>query len=404
MLYLIGLIAFARLITQSQCAQTFYNVGTDLNWQSGNSLILNQGSYADVLRSFKLEKGKLLQFPQAFQFFGQQFQYLIVNSFGTLTFSNVNLADTRGNLMPVEIPISTDSGVDTQQRIPFNNNNVVEEDLEVINRDVLGTDPATEEDVYFIYLGQEATASELADLIRELQELNVTAGFRVTITRIYPELNTLTVRGVSKEALDFIKLNSIVSAVIRNFRTLRTQFIEEASPQDYLNATDRLLFKQTSYTDNRFKTEQVSASWGQDRIDQPFLPLNGQYNIPPATNAGQNVDVYMFDTGLDTVHPEFTTGPFNSVRTVRNVFSSYGPLISDNDVDGHGTHTAGTVGGATVGIAPAANIYGVKVLDNNGVGTLQDILDGFQFVIQQRQVDPNRKIVVSMSLGYGCSR
>jgi subtilisin family serine protease len=64
-------------------------------------------------------------------------------------------------------------------------------------------------------------------------------------------------------------------------------------------------------------------------------------------------------------------------RTVQNVWSAYGDGDSvNNDVNGHGSHCAGTVGGATFGVAACANINGVKVLSNGGSGYTSDIING----------------------------
>jgi len=49
---------------------------------------------------------------------------------------------------------------------------------------------------------------------------------------------------------------------------------------------------------------------------------------------------------------------------------------------GHGTHTAGTAGASTFGVAYGANILGLKALDKNGVGSTADMVDGIQFAIQ----------------------
>ena len=39
------------------------------------------------------------------------------------------------------------------------------------------------------------------------------------------------------------------------------------------------------------------------------------------------------------------------------------------DVQGHGTHCAGTAGGDTFGVAPKAKVYGIKVLSDRGSGS-----------------------------------
>lgn len=140
-------------------------------------------------------------------------------------------------------------------------------------------------------------------------------------------------------------------------------------------------------------------TWGLDRIDQEALPLDHEYE-PAFTGSG--VDVYIVDTGLDTLHHEFTQNP---AREVKNVYSSYSnnklnPGVN-TDGEGHGTHCAGTIGGATVGVSPNANMYGLKVLSDAGEGDTGDIAAALDYVAQLK-AQHGRPAVVSMSLGGGC--
>ncbi|MBM3334994.1 S8 family peptidase, partial [Candidatus Sumerlaeota bacterium] len=71
---------------------------------------------------------------------------------------------------------------------------------------------------------------------------------------------------------------------------------------------------------------------------------------------------------------------------------------SANDDNGHGTHVAGTVAAVNntigvVGVAPAANLYAVKVLSRTGTGYLSDLIEGLDWCIS------NKMQVVNMSLG-----
>ena len=142
--------------------------------------------------------------------------------------------------------------------------------------------------------------------------------------------------------------------------------------------------------------------WGLDRIDQKNLPLDGNYS---SYYTGKNVDVYIIDTGLDTNHIAFKQIEGGHVRTVKNLYSYYSSKQmdpgSDTDGQGHGTHVAGTIGGNLIGVAPDANIYSLKVLNDDGQGSSSAILAAFDVVINNAK-DSGRRSVVSMSLGGPC--
>ena len=74
------------------------------------------------------------------------------------------------------------------------------------------------------------------------------------------------------------------------------------------------------------------------------------------------------------------------------------------DAYGHGSHVAAVAAGRgayqsvdTTGIAPAASLYDVKVLDDNGYGQLSDVLAGIDWVIYNARFKNIR--VLGLSLG-----
>jgi cerevisin len=144
---------------------------------------------------------------------------------------------------------------------------------------------------------------------------------------------------------------------------------------------------------------QKKATWGIDRIDQRKLPLDHAFHYP--SNAGEGVDIYIIDTGINVDHDEFK----NKDGTSR---ARWGKTIPANDVNadghGHGTHVAGTTAGKTYGIAKKANVIAVKVLRSNGSGTLSDVVKGMEYALQQHKKKKNAKSVANMSLGGGKSR
>jgi aqualysin 1 len=135
-------------------------------------------------------------------------------------------------------------------------------------------------------------------------------------------------------------------------------------------------------------TTQSGATWGLDRIDQRDLPLNGTYTYTPT---GAGVRAYIVDTGILTSHTQF--GGRASVG-----YDAVGG--SGQDCNGHGTHVAGTVGGATYGVAKGVTLIAVRVLDCSGNGTNSGVIAGMDWVTSNRVLPA----VANMSLGGGFSQ
>jgi subtilisin family serine protease len=137
---------------------------------------------------------------------------------------------------------------------------------------------------------------------------------------------------------------------------------------------------------------QISAPWNLDRIDQHALPLNSVYTYWAA--AAANVTAYVIDTGIRTTHADFG----QRARSGQDVVD--GTLPAD-DCNGHGTHVAGTLGGATHGVAKAVNLVAVRVLDCNGTGTIAGVVSGVDYVTGDHAT--GQPAVANMSLSAGAS-
>ncbi len=128
---------------------------------------------------------------------------------------------------------------------------------------------------------------------------------------------------------------------------------------------------------------------GVDRMDVERNPGAGIEAGPVAVD----VDIAIIDTGIDPDHPDL-----NVVGGVKLVGGVPDPDFSDGF--GHGTHVAGIAaarndGRGIVGVAPGARLWAVKVMRDNGTGSLSDIIAGLDWVAARA----DEIEVINMSLG-----
>lgn len=131
------------------------------------------------------------------------------------------------------------------------------------------------------------------------------------------------------------------------------------------------------------------ASWGLDRVGS-----GGR-----GGNLGTGTHIYILDTGVRTTHQDFSGRGSPAVD-----YSSGSPVECNGDLEcaadrqGHGTHCAGTAAGTIYGVAPQANVYGAKVLGDNGAGSFAAIVGAIDWTA----ATSTRPAVASMSLGGTC--
>jgi subtilisin len=104
---------------------------------------------------------------------------------------------------------------------------------------------------------------------------------------------------------------------------------------------------------------------------------------------GSGVKVGIVDTGIDYTHEDLlVSGGESFVQGTTDYM----------DGNGHGTHVAGTVAGlnnsvGVLGVAPEANLYAIKVLDQYGNGSYSDVVAGIEWAVS------NNLDILNMSFG-----
>ena len=123
--------------------------------------------------------------------------------------------------------------------------------------------------------------------------------------------------------------------------------------------------------------------------------LRFAYRLYYYNTTGSTVHAYVLDTGIHKSHAEFE----GRADWSYNAFDASTTPANAEDLHGHGTHVAGTVGGKTFGLAKKVNLHAVRVLDDRGSGSDSTVVAGLNWVAKNRI----RPAVAVMSLGGGIS-
>ena len=125
---------------------------------------------------------------------------------------------------------------------------------------------------------------------------------------------------------------------------------------------------------------------------------------------GAGVGVAVIDSGITHFHDDLTyQGLSTKVRVVANQrVTGFVDFVNNNPVayddNGHGTHVAGIIAGngydsygTRAGIAPAAHLVSLKVLDKDGRGVISDVIAAFDWAVANRVAHNIR--VINLSVG-----
>ncbi|KAI6046372.1 peptidase S8/S53 domain-containing protein [Pisolithus marmoratus] len=153
---------------------------------------------------------------------------------------------------------------------------------------------------------------------------------------------------------------------------------------------------------NETIVQQKGSPWGLARISH-------RPNMSMMKVAGEGVDAYIIDTGINIEHEQFEDRAEWGLTVPRD--------DTDTDENGHGSHCAGTIASVKYGVAKRARVIAVKVLGSNGSGSMSDVIAGVEWALKSalekaRKASAERAAtgkskhkgsVANMSLGGGKS-
>ncbi|KAJ9066286.1 hypothetical protein DSO57_1010924 [Entomophthora muscae] len=135
---------------------------------------------------------------------------------------------------------------------------------------------------------------------------------------------------------------------------------------------------------------QEKSSWGLARLSSDDrLSRNFKYwSYTHDPDAGEGVDVYVIDSGIQIDHPNFEGRAKWGKNFVNDI---------DTDENGHGTHVAGIIGSKTYGVAKKSTLFAVKVLNPESNDKVSRIIAGVSWAIQNRR--KGQGCVINISMG-----
>ncbi|KAM3548604.1 hypothetical protein ARSEF4850_009320 [Beauveria asiatica] len=138
--------------------------------------------------------------------------------------------------------------------------------------------------------------------------------------------------------------------------------------------------------------DQPNAGWNLGRISHR---PTGHTTYTYDSSAGAGTCSYILDTGIASDHSELG-GRAAQIKTF---------VSTNTDGNGHGTHIAGVIGGVVHGVAKRTRLYGVKVLDDSGSGTLSNAIAGMDFVATDAKTRTcPRGVMANLSIGGSYSK
>ncbi len=186
-----------------------------------------------------------------------------------------------------------------------------------------------------------------------------------------------------------------------NFQLSTSNTISIAIPSSSISALQQYAGRFANIrVDPTMRAAEDSIDWGVDKIDAEKAWGNAEdaVTVVPGRPTGNGVKVAIIDTGIDRDHPDLAP----NIVTGRNFITGAPDPNNFEDDNGHGTHVAGTLaaadnGSGLIGVAPEADLYILKALGSDGLGTASDITRAIEWA---SGLNGGTKVdVINMSLG-----
>lgn len=172
-------------------------------------------------------------------------------------------------------------------------------------------------------------------------------------------------------------IQAVGGRVDKSYRNMRSLVVE---------LTEEEIQKMSQDTNISAIEEDAVIESYSDQV--PWGISSTQAPVVWSQTTGQGVRVAILDTGVDINHADLTFfGGYNTIDS-----SDYSGTAN------HGTHVSGIIGALAnnagiVGMAPQVQLYSVKVLKDDGSGSLSALIAGLDWAIT------NDMDIVNMSLG-----
>jgi serine protease AprX len=191
------------------------------------------------------------------------------------------------------------------------------------------------------------------------------------------------------------------------------RYVQRVGPVETLDLLNALVLKLPNAL-----VQPLAASPAVARLqyDRPIKAHNYRTTVTVGSRrvqasygyTGTGVGIAVIDSGISSWHDDFTNKtaklfPYGNQRVAKFVdFVNGRPLPYDDH--GHGTHVSGTIAGngydsygEKQGVAPGASLISLKVLDQNGQGTISNIIAALGWI--QANAKTYNIRVVNMSVG-----